>query len=71
MHKFNRATEDDVRIFMAVYRVVDKSIDLVLTMNVPSRGSDSTADEQQLVEAKTVFDIAARSLSIVDYGLFA
>ena len=50
---------------MAVYRVAGKGVDAVLTMNVPF------VDQTQLDEAKEVFNVAARSLAIVDYSLFA
>ena len=65
VRKFNRSNADDVRIYMAVYRVPGKGVDVVLTMNVPF------VDETQLAEAKSVFNVAARSLAIIDYSLFA
>ncbi|KZV70487.1 Mog1p/PsbP-like protein [Peniophora sp. CONT] len=65
VRKFNRTNADDVRIYMAVYRVPGKSVDAVLTMNVPF------VDQAQLDEARDVFNAAARSLAIVDYALFA
>ncbi|KAI0049663.1 Mog1p/PsbP-like protein [Auriscalpium vulgare] len=69
--KFNRATGDDVRILLALYRVEDKGIDLVLTMNVPMQNASGTSTEQAFNAAKENFDTAARSLRIEYFGLFA
>ncbi|KAI0029825.1 Mog1p/PsbP-like protein [Vararia minispora EC-137] len=69
--KFNAIAADDVYILLALYRVADKNVDLVLTMNVPTRGADATENERRLAEAKGVFSAAVRSLSVVDYSLFA
>lgn len=70
--KFNHNTPDDVRIILALYRVVSKNVDLVMSINIPLRTSEGQAvsDKDQL-DAKQVFDTAAKSLQIVDFGLFA
>jgi len=93
-HKFNREQADLVRILIAVYRVADRNIDLVMTMNVPIQTSaDDQAgthgqtvaptngvaiatelgavDEDAWKAARETFEVAARSLRIVDFGLFA
>lgn len=63
---------DRVVVFMALYRVVHKSIDLVLTMNVPVEASGGDAvGEQAVPAARADFDTAATSLRILDYSLFA
>lgn len=70
--KFNQASADEVRIFMALYRVETKGIDLVVTFNVPTKSSDGGAvgqDGWQPFQAD--FDAFVRSLRIVDQGLFA
>ncbi|KAI0807226.1 Mog1p/PsbP-like protein [Fomes fomentarius] len=72
VQKFNSQSTDEVRILLALYRVPDKNIDLVLTMNVPMTSADGGAvSENDWDAAKGVFEVAAKSLRIVDYGLFA
>ena len=70
--KFNSKTADEVRILLALYRIRNKNADLVMTMNVPMTSADGGAvSEQDWDEAKGVFDVAAKTLRVVDYGLFA
>ena len=70
--KFNATTPDEVQILLALYRITSKSVDLVMTMNVPTRAVGGGAvSQQELVEAKAAFETAAHSLNIVDFGLFA
>lgn len=72
VRKFNSTHADEVRVLMAIYRVKDHNIDLVMTMNVPMKTSENDAvSEGEWLTAKETFEIAARSLRIVDYGLFA
>lgn len=72
VQKFNTATADEVRILLALYRVPQKNVDLVMTMNAPMTGSDGDAiTEKEWGIAQDAFNTAARSLRIVDYGLFA
>lgn len=60
---------DDVRIFLALYRVEEKGVDLVLTLNFPMNvGQGGTRTEE---EAKRAFYSIATSLRIVDFDLFA
>ncbi|KAH9946288.1 Mog1p/PsbP-like protein [Epithele typhae] len=72
VEKFNRTKPDEVRILLALFRVPDKTVDLVMTMNVPMTSGDGGAlTEADYRSVKDVFDTAAKSLRIVDYGLFA
>ncbi|KII88962.1 hypothetical protein PLICRDRAFT_109092 [Plicaturopsis crispa FD-325 SS-3] len=72
VRKFNRTSADEVRILLGLYRVERKSIDLVITMNVPMISEDGGAvGEEGWSAAKGAFDALVRSLRIVDYGLFA
>ena len=41
--KYNRTASDDIQVFMALYRIEDKNVDLVLTMNVPIVSADGGA----------------------------
>ena len=70
--KFNHTTPDRVQIFMALYRIESKAIDLVLTFNVPLDSVDKgKADDTTVEKAEVDFDAFVRSLHIVDCGLFA
>lgn len=70
--KFNSVDPDEVQIFLALYRVESKNVDLVMTMNVPTKSTDGGAvSAAGLAKARKVFDAAAPSLKIVDFGLFA
>ncbi|TFK42899.1 hypothetical protein BDQ12DRAFT_758590 [Crucibulum laeve] len=70
--KFNRAIPDKVRIFMALYRVDSKRIDVVVTFNVPTKAIDGGAvNAEGLQKANADFDEFVRSFRIVDFGLFA
>ncbi|KAF8758374.1 Ran-interacting Mog1 protein [Rhizoctonia solani] len=71
--KFNRTHPDTVKILLAVYRVVDKSIDLVLTFNVPVQAEkeSSAVDAEGAKRWTDAYEAAVSSLKIVDFGLFA
>ncbi|KAG6813607.1 hypothetical protein H0H92_009224 [Tricholoma furcatifolium] len=70
--KFNRQDPDELHVFMALYRVADKDIDLVVTFNVPTKTGDGGAvSPQDLTVAQEHFNTFATNLQIVDYGLFA
>lgn len=57
---------------MGLYRVESKSIDLVVTFNIPLEAVDGGAvDNDGLRKAEADFDTLVRSLRIVDFGLFA
>ncbi|KAI0262921.1 Mog1p/PsbP-like protein [Gloeopeniophorella convolvens] len=72
VQKFNRTHVDDVRVLLALYRVEDKSVDLVLTLNFPMNvGNGVVRSEDQYHEAKRAFQAIATSLRIIDFSLFA
>ena len=70
--KFNKSSVDDVRIFLAIYRVEEKGVDLVLSLNYPMNvGEGGVRTEEQYITTKQVFHSIASSLRIVDFDLFA
>ncbi|KAJ3556637.1 hypothetical protein NM688_g1917 [Phlebia brevispora] len=70
--KFNATTPDEVQILLALYRVPNKHVDLVMTMNVPTKAADGGAvTKEELAEARRTFEVAASSLNIVKFELFA
>lgn len=72
VQKFNSTSVDDVRIFMALYRVEEKGVDLVLTLNFPmSVGASNTRTEEQYMKAQSAFHSISTSLRIVNFKLFA
>ncbi|KAI0083993.1 Mog1p/PsbP-like protein [Irpex rosettiformis] len=69
--KFNSTTPDEVHILLALYRVQSKNVDLVLSMNAPTKTSgDGAISADGLAAAKRDFDVAATSLKILDFELF-
>ena len=69
--KFSHATPDTVEILMALYRIESKSIDLVLTFNIPLQSVDEgTSQDAEVERAEEDFGTFVRSLHVVDYGLF-
>jgi hypothetical protein len=70
--KFNRETPDKVLILMALYRVTEKSVDMVVTFNVPLESEDGGAvSNEDLPSINSQFDQFTRSFRILDFGLFA
>lgn len=70
--KFNKTNPDEVRILMALYRVVSNGIDLVVTFNIPVISEDGGAVQgENLNQAQAQFDLFSRSLRIEDFGVFA
>ncbi|KAF7304712.1 hypothetical protein MKEN_01185300 [Mycena kentingensis (nom. inval.)] len=70
--KFNKRDQDQVRVLMALYRIEEKSVDLVVTFNVPVQAQDTGAvDEDGWKQTQSHFEAFATTLRIVDYGLFA
>ncbi|KAH9967891.1 Mog1p/PsbP-like protein [Russula dissimulans] len=73
--KFNKTSVDDVRIFLALYRLKERGVrgvDLVLSLNFPMKASDDIIrTEEQYHAAKDTFLSIARTLHIIDFGLFA
>jgi len=69
--KFNRTTDDDLRIFVALYRLKEQRVDLVLSLNFPmNTGEGITRTEEQYNTAKETFRSIAASLRVVDFSLF-
>ena len=72
IRKFNKTTLDEVRILLAIYRLVEHNIDLVMSMNIPTQTDDGNAvSEAEQSASRGVFNTAAQTLRIVDFGLFA
>lgn len=70
--KFNKTEADRVSVLLALYRIEDKKIDLVVSANIPTVAEDGGAvDEAGYESVKADFDTLVRSLCIVDFGLFA
>ena len=69
--KFNRTSVDDVRIFVALYRLEKRKVDLVLSLNFPmSTGDGVVRNEEQYNTAKDTFLSIAASFHVVDFSLF-
>lgn len=70
--KFNSQRTDKVEILMALYRVKEKSVDLVVTYNVPvdspGGGAVTAPQKERLMED---FNVFIGSLRIIDFNLFA
>lgn len=66
--KFNKSELDDVRILLALYRLKARNVDLVFVVNIPINSSQDDGFVQRNTQ---LFEEAARSLHIVDFGLFA
>ena len=72
VRKFNRTSVDDVRIFLALYRLEKRGVDLVLSLNFPMSTSDGVVrTEEQYSTAKETFRFIATSFRIIDLKLFA
>ena len=70
--KFNKTTPDKVQVLLALFRIRDKKVDLVLSANIPIVTADGSPTNAEGVErARNEFGAAARTLQIVDYNLFA
>jgi len=70
--KFNRHTADNVVILVTLYRVPSKDIDVVFSINIPDRRHDLGVEQDPEIRVwKDRFLTAARSLRIIDYGVFA
>ncbi|CDW99765.1 hypothetical protein [Sporisorium scitamineum] len=67
--KFGKASEPEecVTIRVALWRLLSKQIDLVLSVNEPGKAQDTPQSSQ----AQTAFEMAAASLQIRDWSLFA
>ncbi|KAF9513136.1 hypothetical protein BS47DRAFT_1485853 [Hydnum rufescens UP504] len=73
VRKFNRTTADTVRIFVALFRIPEKKIDVILSCNVPISTSNPETkvvfgDDMQAITM--AFEHAVSSFKIVDRTLF-
>jgi hypothetical protein len=73
VRKFNRTSVDDVRIFLALYRLMleEKGVDLVLSLNFPMNTSEGVVRTEEFSAAKETFRSIATSFHIIDLCLFA
>lgn len=72
VRKFNHAQPDELQILLAVYRLQEQNVDLVVSMNVPMKTSDGTTiTPGDFAAARDTFSAAVETLRIEDYGLFA
>lgn len=74
--KFNlpASQADQVKVYMALWRIQSKLADLVLTINVPlGKVGEEISQENRILEKQVgeIFRIAVESLEIKDLGLFA
>ena len=70
--KFNKRTPDQVKILMAVFRVEDKNIDVVVTFNIPVEAADGGAvAAEDVAKVESDFGALVKSFRIVDFSLFA
>jgi hypothetical protein len=68
--KYNRTSVDDLRIFVALYRL-ERGVDIVLSYNFPvNTGDGAIRTEEQCNAAKEAFLSIANSFHVVDFGLF-
>src|ERR1700722_12098155 len=65
--KFSRPSSDLVCVLMALYRLEDENVDLVVTANVPLTGEDAPRDQERVKEQ---FGALLTSLRILDFSLF-
>ncbi|KAI0290444.1 hypothetical protein BC826DRAFT_1026436 [Russula brevipes] len=68
--KFNRTSVDDVQIFLALYRLEEKGVDIVLSYNFPMNAGDDVVRTEECNAAKETFLSIASSLRVVDFTLF-
>lgn len=70
VRKFNLTIEDRVCVFVALFRIRAKGVDMALTVNAPV-AEDAHSNDAFLQNARQKFDLAAGSLKILDFDLFA
>lgn len=72
VQKFNRTTLDRVCMFVALYRIKAKQVDLVLTANIPTTLTESLQSDEATFQrlSKKKFDRAVESLKVLDFELF-
>jgi hypothetical protein len=69
-----KASKDQVDIFLGVFRVESKGVDLVVTFNVPIKSELDTGtikSEEDMNKIRSDFETFVRTLTIQDFGLFA
>ena len=72
MQKFNKTALDRVEILMAVFRVEENAIDIVVTFNVPLDAADGGAvGGSDLTRIESDFEAFVKSFRILDFSLFA
>jgi len=72
VRKYNQPAPDDIRVLMALYRLEQKPIDVVVTFNIPVKSSDGGAvSDEGLITIRNHFSEFTGSLQIVNYELFA
>jgi hypothetical protein len=69
--KFNKTFDDDLRIFMGLYRLEERGVDIVLSLNFPmNTDGGTTRTEEEYNTANETFLCIAASLHVVDFSLF-
>ncbi|QRW00013.1 Ran guanine nucleotide release factor [Ceratobasidium sp. AG-Ba] len=73
--KFNLILPDTIKIFLAIYRVHEKNIDITMVLNIPvetqNEGGAVELGGEKYKAWLSSFDVAVSSFKIVNYGLFA
>jgi hypothetical protein len=71
--KYNHTTPDEAEILLAMFRIAENDVDLVLSFNLHSvtANGEGAVDEAGQERVRAVFDETIRSLKVVDFGLFA
>jgi len=69
VRKFNSTAPNKIHVLLAVFRVVSKNVDLVLSMNIP-RTAEGEAVDAEYQGAQSDFEVAVKSLRILDFDLF-
>jgi hypothetical protein len=70
VRKSNSTVPDTIQILLAVFRVENKSVDLVLSMNIPLQTAEGNIDNIIYQRAQDDFMASAESLRIEDFSLF-
>ena len=69
VRKFNSTAPVKIYILLAVFRVASKNVDLVLSMNIPRTAEGEVVDAEHK-EVQSDFEVAVKSLRILDFDLF-
>jgi len=71
--KFNHPTEDDVLIYVALFRLDKYNVDIIFSCNIPVRTGNpatKTAGDQEVEVITAAFEHTVNAFKIVDYSLF-